>query len=201
MTGIWRSSFPCCEISSCTFTFFKFAAAHLLLEYNYRNICALYVYVCVRIHSSYMAYVCVIVLEWFCRHAWLTLIIRSSNTKGRRKTTVNNVGVCCLKIDCFPQYSVVQHWKNSNRDWKGIMWKHYWILSLIYKILQQCEWLKFSKRFAMSKWFFWNCRFQRYPPIFSFRSSGGETTITRFLGKDASLEWNMIHAPGTVPWS
>eukprot|EP00434_Breviolum_minutum_P006106 symbB.v1.2.005380.t1/scaffold315.1/size251361/9 len=27
---------------------------------------------------------------------------------------------------------------------------------------------------------------------------GGETTITRFLGKDASLEWNMIHAPGTV---
>jgi len=34
-----------------------------------------------------------------------------------------------------------------------------------------------------------------------FCGSGGETTITRFLGKDASLEWNMIHAPGTVPWS
>lgn len=27
---------------------------------------------------------------------------------------------------------------------------------------------------------------------------GGEQTIKRFLGKDASLEWNMIHAPGTA---
>lgn len=27
---------------------------------------------------------------------------------------------------------------------------------------------------------------------------GGEQTLVRFLGKDASLEWNMIHAPGTA---
>ena len=30
--------------------------------------------------------------------------------------------------------------------------------------------------------------------------SGGEQTIARVLGKDASMEWNMIHAPGTVTW-
>lgn len=27
---------------------------------------------------------------------------------------------------------------------------------------------------------------------------GGEQTIARVLGKDASMEWNMIHAPGTI---
>mmetsp|Transcript_49812 Transcript_49812/g.117144 ORF Transcript_49812/g.117144 Transcript_49812/m.117144 type:complete len:131 (+) Transcript_49812:57-449(+) len=27
---------------------------------------------------------------------------------------------------------------------------------------------------------------------------GGEQTISAFLGKDASTEWNMIHQPGTV---
>ena len=27
---------------------------------------------------------------------------------------------------------------------------------------------------------------------------GGEEAIARFLGKDASLEWNMIHTPGTI---
>ena len=58
------------------------------------------------------------------------------------------------------------------------------------KIQQEIHHVKMMQEFVHQ-------RYHPYHHCFGC-SSGGETTITRFLGKDASLEWNTIHAPGTV---